>query len=123
MKIYWLSFCDGDKPKGEQFLGACLVEVSQEEADLAAVCVAIEFPYAEPGSEWIGAASRKAHQMGCNPGGEMASIELPADHPNLRYFAKHVLMSREAIERIDEQIEADEATALCTVEEEMRLAR
>lgn len=28
MALFWLSFCDPDKPEGSQFLGACIVEAS-----------------------------------------------------------------------------------------------
>ncbi len=67
-KVFWLSFCDGDKPTGEQFLGAAIVEVTAEEADAAAIEVMLRFPLAQPGAEWLAAASRKAHALGCNPG-------------------------------------------------------
>ena len=46
--LYYLSFCDPDKPRGEQFLGACIVPASD-----------------------IVTAVRVAHLLGCNPGGEV----------------------------------------------------
>jgi len=104
-KTFWLSFCDGERPKGEQFLGGCLVDVTEDDAAEALLFIQQQFPNAQPGSEWIGAASRKAHQLGCNPGGEMVSIEIPQDHPNLTRYPHGVLMDRATIERIDAEIE------------------
>jgi len=103
-KVFWLSFCDGERPKGQQFLGACIVDVTAVEADEAAIDVMLMFPHAQPNSEWIAAASRKAHRLGCNPGGEMASMEIDPDHPNLARYEFGVLMDRATIERIDADI-------------------
>ena len=105
-KVFWLSFCDSDRPAGQRFLGACLVDVSAEEADEAAVMVTLRFPMAQPDAEWIAAATRKAHQLGCNPGGEVASCEISADNPNLSRYQRGVLMDRATIERIDAEIAA-----------------
>jgi hypothetical protein len=101
-KVFWLSFCDADLPKGQQFVGACIVEVTQEEADEAKLVIAERFPQALDGAEWIGAATRKAHRLGCNPGGEVASVELPTDHPMLARYQFGVLMDRATLEAIDE---------------------
>lgn len=63
MTLYWLSFADGDRPKGTQFLGACIVEggnSGDKRADLRA-------------------AVQNAWLHGCNPGGEVMSLRLPAD--------------------------------------------
>jgi len=103
-KVFWLSFCDGARHKGQQFLGACIVEVTAAEADEAAIDVMLMFPLAQPGAEWIAAASRKAHRLGCNPGGEMASMEIEPDHPNLERYEFGVLMDRATVERIDADI-------------------
>lgn len=75
-KVFWMSFCDPDRPKGSQFLGACLVDVTAEEADAAAIEVMLRFPFAQSDAEWIAAATSKAHRLGCNPGGEIASMEV-----------------------------------------------
>lgn len=104
-KVFWLSFCDTHKPEGSQFLGACVVDVTAEEAQDVAFDVMLRFPFAQPGSEWLAAASRKAHQLGCNPGGEMASCEIPADHPQLARYTFGVLMDRATIEQIDHVVE------------------
>lgn len=100
-KVFWLSFCDAERPKGQQFLGACVVEVTAAEADDAALVVAVQFPFAEPDAEWIAAAMSKAHRLGCNPGGEVATVELPNDHPNLSRYTFGVLMDRPTIEALD----------------------
>ena len=105
-KVFWLSFCDGDKPKGEQFLGACVIEVTAEEADEAAVDVMLRFPFAQPGSEWLAAATRKAHRHGCNPGGEVASMEVDPSNPRLSRYVYGVLMDRATVESIDRELES-----------------
>ncbi len=53
MSYFWLSFADGDLPKGQQFLGACIV---QAETNIDAVT--------------------KAHLLGINPGGEVMMVEI-----------------------------------------------
>lgn len=104
-KVFWLSFCDGTKPRGEQFLGACVVDVTAAEADAAEIDMLLRFPLAMPGNEWLAAAISKAHRLGCNPGGEVASMELPDDHPNLSRYAFGVLMDKATIESIDRALE------------------
>jgi hypothetical protein len=60
---WWLSFADGDLPKGQQFLGACIVR----------------------GTEPIMGHPRptdpvpEAWRQGCNPGGEVAMHRVPDD--------------------------------------------
>jgi len=110
-RVFWLSFCDGDRPEGQQFLGACVIEVTEEDATAAAVDVAAWFPRAVADAEWVAAATRKAWQLGCNPGGEIATAELPADHPALAYYQRGVLMDRATIEHIDALYEADHQSA------------
>ena len=46
---WWLSFCHADKPKGEQFVGACLVN-----------------------ARGFAHAVRRTRDLGINPGGEVA---------------------------------------------------
>lgn len=71
-KTFWLSFCDGSRPKGQQFLGVSVVDVTEEEA----VDAALERPY---GDRWVVAACKKAWAMECNPGGSMMSAEMTSD--------------------------------------------
>lgn len=56
--LWWLSFSDPSAPKGSQFLGVCIIEA--------------------PG--FIAAVDR-AHQLGCNPGGEVLGEELEDGDP------------------------------------------
>jgi hypothetical protein len=104
-KTFWLSFCDSKLPKGSQFLGACVIDVTAAEAEDALIEVMLRFPLAQEGAEWMAAATRKAHALKCNPGGDVASMEIPADHPMLAKYQRGVLMDRATIERIDEEIE------------------
>jgi hypothetical protein len=103
--MFWLSFCDADRPKGQQFLGACVIEVTAAEADAAALDVLLRFPFAQPEAEWLAAAVTKAHQLGCNPGGQVASREVPYNHPNLARYRYGILMDRATIEGIDQALE------------------
>lgn len=75
-RTFWLSFCDDDRPQGQQFLGVCVVDVTTTDADEALADIAMRFPQAKDGAEWIAAASKKAWREGCNPGGEMASADI-----------------------------------------------
>ncbi len=107
-KVFWLSFCDNHKPAGQQFLGACLIDVTAEEADDAAIDILIGFPFAKPGAEWLGAAVKKSHRLGCNPGGEVASVEIDPTNPNLSAYTFGVLMDRATVNRIDAELGVSE---------------
>ena len=109
-RAFWLSFCDTARPTGQRFLGACVVEVVAVEADEAASEVSLRFPFAQPDAEWVAAALKKAHRLGCNPGGEVSFHEIPADHSILAHYPVGVLMDRATLERIDKQIEAEVLT-------------
>jgi hypothetical protein len=93
VRLLWLSFCDPDRPVGEHFLGVALVEVEDEEIADARLEVAQRFPHARPGAEIVLAATRKAHLLGCNPGGEVLSAEMPPDHAAWQ-APHHRLLSR-----------------------------
>lgn len=96
-KTFWLSFCDGDRPKGRQFLGVAVVDVSAEEAADMLLEVMLRFPNAQDGAEWVGAAARKAHRLGCNPGGEVGSVEMPPEWPGYETCPRGELLSRERL--------------------------
>lgn len=102
-RIFWLSFCDADLPEGSQFLGACIIDVTAAEADEAAIDVLLRFPLAEPDAEWLAAAIKKTHALGCNPGGEVASAEF-TECPYLSRYRLGILMDRATIEHIDAEI-------------------
>ena len=84
MTLFWLSFCDPDRPKGSQFLGACIVE-GQSGVPMSAIQTA-----------WL----RK-----CNPGGEVQIAEI------LPSLVKHVapkwmnrLLTREEAQEFDREM-------------------
>src|SRR5438094_10123196 len=99
-KTFWLSFSDPDRPKGEQFLGVCLVDVTQADADAARRDLARRHPQAQDGAEWLAAAITKAHRLHCNPGGEVMSFEVPPDVPEAAMYPRNQLLSREDLEAI-----------------------
>jgi ABC-type proline/glycine betaine transport system ATPase subunit len=53
---FWLSFCDPDKPEGERFLGAAIVEATD-----------------------LREALKVTWRLKINPGGEVLSVEIPDD--------------------------------------------
>jgi hypothetical protein len=73
---FWLSFTDPHKPAGHKFLGVCVVDVDELDALEATRFL---LPQSKPGAEWIMAAARKAWRTGCNPGGQIASVDIPAE--------------------------------------------
>jgi len=76
MRRFWLSFADDDRPKGQQFLGVCIVEVTEDEAARIKDELRVRFPRHGEGAEWMAAATRKAWTLGCNPGGEVATADI-----------------------------------------------
>jgi hypothetical protein len=73
MRTYWLSFTDQDRPAGGRFLGVTVIDVTADQAE----AIRPELPpQAQPGAEWIAAACRAAWDMGCNPGGTVASYDI-----------------------------------------------
>jgi hypothetical protein len=55
--LWWLSFADADKPPGQAFLGVAIVHTDTDS---------------------LIAAVRKAHELGCNPGGEVMGYLIEA---------------------------------------------
>ena len=81
---YWLSFCDADRPAGQQFLGACVIRAASHEA-----------------------AVLTAHALGCNPGGEVM-----IQGPSFRDFAPEWtgrLLTREECEAFERAYGAEGA--------------
>lgn len=74
IRTFWLSFVDENKPPGERWLGACVVDVRASQAEFAKLFL---LPQSLPGSEWIKAAVMRAWAVNANPGGSVASQELP----------------------------------------------
>ena len=98
-QLLWLSFTDPDRPEGEQHLGCCLVEIDADDHDTARAEVAANLTHAKPGTELIWAAVRKAHEMACNPGGEVAICDVTeTDNQALLALRRHRLYSRQELE-------------------------
>jgi hypothetical protein len=72
-RTYWLSFADHTG-----FLGVCIVDVDADDAEAERDWLTFKHPNHAPGAEWIGAAVRMAHLMGCNPGGAVQSTVIPS---------------------------------------------
>jgi len=71
MTYYWLSFCDDTRPKGEHFLGGCLVE-----------------------ADYVQDAVLVSWEQECNPGGEVQIIEItPPYEANVARFRLYYLYS------------------------------
>lgn len=75
-KTWWLSFADGARPRGEQFLG-CVITAGAGFRD----------------------AVERARELGCNPGGEVQGCELP---DNIRIASRWVdrLLSRQECDQV-----------------------
>ena len=80
MRRWWLSFVDPHKPEGAQFLGCCIVEAH----------------------DFIGAV-RVAHALGCNPGGEVQGLDIPAEMQIDRKYLERLLTRKECEEFDAEQ--------------------
>jgi hypothetical protein len=72
MTYFWLNFSDPDRPQESEFLGAAIV-VGDDLVD----------------------AARNAHQMGCNPGGEVFGQEFECDRIPAEFVGR--LLDRQAI--------------------------
>jgi hypothetical protein len=77
-RTYWLSFADDTG-----FLGVAVVDV--DDAEARAACQFL-LPQSLPGAEWICAATRKAHEVGANPGGQVLVADL--SHESAAWRAK-----------------------------------
>lgn len=72
---WWLSFVDAKLPKGSQFLGVAIVE----------------------GADIVSAATT-AHQIGCNPGGQVMGISIIKDRLPDDAWRNRLLAKAEALE-------------------------
>jgi hypothetical protein len=59
---WWLSFADGSRPKGHQFIGVVIVQ-----------------------GDSLGWAVLRAHQLGINPGGEVQAVPLTRKVPSTEW--------------------------------------
>ena len=89
-RTYWLSFSD----EHDGFRGVVIVDVTQAEADTMKAWIDVHWPQHAPGAEWVGAATRRAHELGCNPGGEVLSVDITHVPPPVP-VAKNRLLSKD----------------------------
>lgn len=61
MSWYYLSFADGGRPKGTQFLGGCYVRVPVDAESMAS-------------REQLWRTLQESHRLGINPGGEVRAL-------------------------------------------------
>jgi hypothetical protein len=119
-QTWWLSFSDPDRPTGQQFLGAVVIDVdaadvAQAEPTATALRAAHGLPpLTDPADRYLAGAIGKTHRLGCNPGGEVASMRID-DVPD---FATHgsryprgQVLSRVDIDAIDAAIAAATSSA------------
>jgi hypothetical protein len=97
MSKYWLSFCDVMMPEGRQFLGVAIVW-----------------------GQTLEHAIRRAHILGCNPGGTVMAHPIGGKLEHMlgrKWFDK--LLSREELEEMDRELAAKLGTGpgLVTLEE------
>lgn len=85
---WWLSFVDPDRPEGDRFVGACIV---QGDDDLIGGRLA--------GTDPVSSAWR----LGINPGGEVQLVRVPdgkVDAVPIEY--REVLLTREQVAELDQ---------------------
>jgi hypothetical protein len=100
MKTFWLSFADSHRPKGQQFLGVAVIDVSDDAAAAAKVQLELLFPKAQPDAEWILAATLLAWEHDCNPGGEVGAIDI-TDDPEVVAVPRNRLLSKEELTTLE----------------------
>lgn len=83
MAWHYLSFVDGRLPKGEQWLGAAIVEGLD-----------------------ITEAVKKAWRLGINPGGEVAGIEI--EHVPSPRFCNRLMISKSELRDLGEAISGND---------------
>jgi len=80
-QTWWLSFCDSDRPEGEQFLGAAIVDVTEADVEAArpignALRARHGLPPIEGADAWMAAAIHQSHVTRCNPGGQVLALRI-----------------------------------------------
>lgn len=77
---WWLSFVDPDRPEGDKFVGACIVQ------------------------GWgVVSASMEAHARKCNPGGQVKGVPFP-EHVDASEWA-HTVLNREQVDQFNQWME------------------
>lgn len=99
VRTYWLSFCDGDRDVGSQFLGAVVVDVARDELGRGVV---LSSRATNTEALWIEAALIACWAAKVNPGGQVSAVRI--DHGPPEYVALYprlTLMDRATIERLE----------------------
>lgn len=108
-RIYYISFADPHKPQGDQFLGGCFVEVRDMDAFRAVNSIKTRrievghWPSEITEEEaWAASAVERAHELGCNPGGEAILMLVPLEREEaVRASGKMAtLLTREEIDAL-----------------------
>jgi hypothetical protein len=79
---FWVSFCDPDKPQGQKFLGACLVE-----------------------GDTLVEAIEEARRLGINPGGE--ALGVVGDPETVKIIPDHWknrLLTKAECDKMDKEV-------------------
>ncbi len=109
MQTFWLSFCDADRPPGQQFLGVVIVDVDETDvarAEPTATAIRASHglaPLTDEGDRYLAGAIDKTHRLGCNPGGEVMAHriddaeEFAVMGPR---YPRHRLLSKAELEAI-----------------------
>lgn len=108
-QTWWLSFCDPEKPAGQQFLGVAIVDVDETDALRAeGTANAIRAthhlpPLTDPSDRMMAAAIWKSHRQRCNPGGAVAACRVDELAPPqaLATCPRNRLLSRAELEALD----------------------
>ena len=99
-RTYWLSFVDLGKPEGERFLGACVVDVTERDRKRVRKLAPFLDDHGDD-AQWIATAVRKAHEQGCNPGGEVGTADISnAPDQVLRAYPRNRLLSKAEIQAL-----------------------
>jgi len=77
---WWLSFADGSRPTGQQFLGVAVVRAAG-----------------------FGLAVMRAHELGINPGGEVCGDVIPAACPPPDEMLDRLVTDKARIEELEKQ--------------------
>lgn len=72
--MQWLSFCDSDRPEGEQFLGVIILRARD-----------------------VVEGARRAHRLGINPGGQVACWQIPRDEEPPEEFTNRLLTKEDIV--------------------------
>ncbi len=109
MQTFWLSFCDADRPTGQQFLGVVIVDVDETDvarAEPTATALRASHglgPLTDEGDRYLAGAIDKTHRLGCNPGGEVMAHRID-DAPQFAEmsprYPRNTLLSLAALEAI-----------------------